>query len=228
MVICIGLMQGIPAIASVVDLGTVAEGTNVNATIFNSAFPSDTETYTYQQLVFLGSNLDLVLDGGLTVAEVLAADLEPADNGTLTYNFPFTFGASGSYSQDGLPIIGVSPGTTLDFTATSQSGTVYTSFNNVGAVIGVDPTNAAGTYSAILGNTGHGLVQGIPTSTTTTVTLTLGIIGDTVYEGEDVTTTWEDSGQVSSAGLTATPEPSTFWFALAGLCAVLVTRRVQR
>jgi len=189
---------------------------------------SSTETYTYQQLLFLGPNLNLMFDSGLTLADVLGLDLGASNDGTLIYNFPFTFGASGGYSQSGLPINGVSPGTTLDFTATSQSGTVYAGFNDVGATITVDPANAAATYSTILGNGGFGIASGPPTSTTTSVTIEFGEIGSTVYEGEDVTTTWQDSGQVSGIGLVATPEPSGVWFDLFGLAAVVVGRWVRR
>src|SRR5580658_1186750 len=82
-----------------VDLGTVAYTIGISASIMNTDYPLDTETYTYQQLVF-GGPLSMVVDGsGDTLEYVLSQDLGNANNGTLDYNFPFTFGASGSYVQ---------------------------------------------------------------------------------------------------------------------------------
>jgi len=227
LIVSYGLIARLSARAAVVDLGTIAIGTNVNASVVNAEFSSQLETYTYQQLIFQSPDLGLTLDSHLTVAEVLAQDLGSANGGTLDYNFPFTFGASGSYSQVGLPLIGVSPGTMLDFTATSVSGQIYSGFNNVGATIGFDPTDAARTYSAILGGSGVGLSDLPPTSSTTTVTLTLGLIGDTVYEAEDSTTTWTSSGTVLNAVPTATPEPRLGWMSLVVFGAVVVTRRIS-
>jgi len=210
------------------DLGTVGIGVNVNASILNLMQSSQLETYTYQQLLFGpdSSTVGMMLDSGLTVGEVLAQDLGPSNNGTLTYNFPFISGASGTYAQNGSPPFSstnIGPGILQSLTATSVSGNVCTGFNNVGATISVDPTNPASTFATILGCDGiTGLDPGFPTSTTTTVTLTLGSITAnntvTVIEGEDTTTTWQSSGQVG--GVSAVPEPSSFWFDLAAIACV--------
>ena len=94
-----------PMTTVTLDLGTVGYGTNVNALILNTAYMSQLETYTYQQLLF-GPNtatLNMLLDSGLTVGQVLAQDLGQPNNGTLDYNFPFPYGASGTYEQTGSP-----------------------------------------------------------------------------------------------------------------------------
>src|ERR1700722_3771233 len=83
------------ASAGTVDLGTVAVTIGINASILNTDFPIDLETYTYQQLLF-APGLSVVFDGGQGIYQALAGDLGNANPGTLDYNFPFTFGASGS------------------------------------------------------------------------------------------------------------------------------------
>jgi hypothetical protein len=208
-----GANGGSGSSTTTVDLGTIGSGTNVNASIVNHDYANQIETYTYQQLLFLGSNLGLVLDSGQTVAEVLAQDLGQANNGTLDYNFPFTYGASGSYSQNGSTTPNGS--NNISITATSVSGHVYNGHNNVGATISVNPIDAASTYDNILGGRGTQINNGFPTSTTTTVTLQLGTVStagqtitiggqqfatDTnveVIEGEDSTTTWTSTGSIT-------------------------------
>src|SRR5580658_2335672 len=77
------------ASAGTVDLGTVAVTIGINASILNTDFPIDLETYTYQQLLF-APGLSTVFDGGEGIYAALASALGNANPGTLDYNFPFT------------------------------------------------------------------------------------------------------------------------------------------
>lgn len=218
-----------------VDLGTVAYGVNVNASILNS---SHIETYTYEQLLFGGTDLSTVLDSGLTIGEALAQDLGEMNPGTLTYDFLFG-GASGFYAQNGSPPFPPTsefPGT-VSVTATSVSGHACPGANSVGATINIDPINAAETYSAVLGcEPFTNLNNGFPTSTATTVTLTLGTITSTgtgntvsvtVVNGEDTTTTWTSSGQLN-AGAASVPEPWSVALVATGIVGLLTFRAARR
>jgi len=212
-----------------VDLGTVAYAINVNASIFNTSISDLPQTYTYNQLVYIGSNLGMVLPSGLTVAQTLAALGYVANPGILYYNFPFSLGASGSYAINGSPPNAFPA--TVSLTATSVSGNVCSGFNNVGATISVDPTNAASTYETILGCDGLTTPNnGFPESTTSTVTANLGTYAtdgvttsaETTYTAEVTTTTWESSGIANAPA--SVPEPSTMWLAAAGFAALCATR----
>ena len=54
---------------TVVDLGTVALATNVNASIYNATYSSFGQTYTYNQLLQNPSNATdgIILDNGKTI-----------------------------------------------------------------------------------------------------------------------------------------------------------------
>jgi len=197
---------------STVDMGTVATTTGINASINNQDYSQDNETYTYQQLLFLG-NLGFTFDNGQTLGEVLAQDLGNANNGTLDYNFPFTYGASGSYTENG----NATPNGSNDisFTAQTQSGRVYDGSNNVGATISVNPTLAASTYDTILGGRGTQINNNAPAPTTTVATIPLGTVTTTTntvniggsgfdvqtstvtYDGEVADTEWTVSGSIT-------------------------------
>ena|SRR5581483_2023363 len=225
----------------VLDLGTIVYAININASIFNSV-SNQPQTYTYNQLLQGGNNLDMLLDSGFTVAQELTALGYAANPGILNYNFPFSGGASGSYTQSGpsppFPPTSEFPGT-VSLTASAVSGNVCSGFNSIGATINVDPTNAASTYDTILGCAAFSNPNnGFPASTTTTVTVMLGTVtsssatsaGDTtnvtVIEGEAATTTWESSGTVNAAA--ATPEPSSAWLELAGIAGLCALRDRRR
>ena len=212
-----------PAHAATIDLGVVALSTQLNATITDSLQPLVLQQYGYTQLVFQGSNLGMVLDGGMTVAEVLANDLGSMDPGSLSYNFPISgFGASGSYTQTSSG----EPPTVLTLVVTSVMG--HTNPNNqVGGQISVDLTKSASTYLTILNHAGSAS-NGVASSNVTVTTLTLGTIGSTTYQGENVGTTWQVNGSSNPAGPSSVPEPGTVWFAAAGCTAVLFLRRRLR
>lgn len=77
------VLLAVPAVKAAqvtVDLGTVAYSIGVNATIMNTDYPSDTETYTYQQLVFEGPLSMMVDSSGETLAQVLLGDLGNPNN----------------------------------------------------------------------------------------------------------------------------------------------------
>lgn len=212
-----------------VDLGTLVYAINVNASIYNPAFPTLPETYTYNQLLQNPDNPTFTLGNGNTIDQELTALGYGTDDGVLNYDFPFPSGYSfGSYSQDGTPVfsttsLDIGPGIFQNFTATSVSGDVCPGDNNAGATLSLDPTNSAATYAAILGCDGiTGLNPGSPTSTTSTVLINLGTYtsGDTTttYEGEETVTTWESSGEVGQPS--SVPEPSALGFETAGLLAL--------
>jgi len=124
-----------------VDLGTVAVSIGINGSIMNTDFPTYTETYTYQQLLFKGP-LDMEFDSGQTLGEVLAQDFGNVNNGTLDYNFPFAFGASGGYTQNAVtePFNTPDPGV-VSFTAQTQSGKGCSGTNTVlGTITNGDTT----------------------------------------------------------------------------------------
>lgn len=222
--------------AASVDFGTIAIGTNVNASILNSG-ASLPQTYTYNSLV-QGPNssvLGMTLPNGNTVAQELTALGYAQNNGVLDYNFPFALGASGSYSQNGTPPFsignGIAPGNIQSLTATSVMGNVCTGSNNVGATISVDPTNAAATYDAILGCDPLNIVNSnIPTSSTSTAAINLGtyLVGgtETTFTGEETVTTWEVAGIVNEGPVSGVPEPSALWLGMVGL-GVLITARIM-
>ena len=235
------ILLAVPAVRAdqvTVDLGIVAYSIGINASIMNTDYPSDSETYTYQQLIFEGP-LSMVIDGsGDTLAYVLAQDLGSANNGTLDYNFPFLSGASGSYAQTSPPMAfdasDPDPGM-LSLKATSVSGTQCSGTNTVGSTINVDPTYAATVYQTILGcDSLASPNNGIPTFTITTVELPpLGEITSdgttTVYIGEVVDAEWTVDGVIS--GTLSVPEPSLVWLVGGGLAALGWTRvrkRVRR
>jgi hypothetical protein len=207
-----------------VDLGTVAVSIGINASIMNTDFPTYTETYTYQQLLFNGP-LDMQFDSGQTLAQVLAEDLGNANNGTLDYNFPFAFGASGSYTQNAVtePFNTPDPGV-VSFTAQTYSGTACSGTNTVGSIITLDPIYAGATYDTILSCDGLGnLNNAIPPYSSTTVTVPpLGTItkGDTttVYIGEFTDYEWTVSGEVGP--VSAVPEPASLSLEVAGIAAL--------
>jgi hypothetical protein len=158
---------------------------------------------------------------------VLAQDLGNQNYGTLDYNFPFDAGASGSYTLNGTPSfpLPLEPGD-LSLTATSQSGTVYEGYNNVGATISVDPTDAATTYETNLGGQSFDLDSESPTPTTTTVMLPLGTITVdgvvTTYIGEVTDSEWTVS---AGPAVAETPEPSSLWLVAAGFATLYAVRR---
>jgi len=221
-----------------IDLGTIGYGLNVNASIINAGASNQLETYTYQQLLFGGNNLNMMLDSGLTVEQVLEQDIGLLNPGTLNYNFPFSLGASGSYQQNGppppFPPVSELPGN-VSLTATSVSGHICPGFNDIGATISVDPTNAGNTFATILGcDSFSNLSNGFPTSITTTVSYQLGTVTSNsggnvtvdVIQAEDSTTTWTSTGQANPG--TATPEPSSASLAVVGLVAALCAVRIRK
>ncbi len=134
------------------DLGTVAASIQINAQIDTSTG----STYTYNQLLFLGSSLNAVVTDSngnqTTVAEILANDLGPANNGTLSYNFPVPGGSSGTFVQTSTtpgPSFSSQSDPPQTFQATSVSGSTYPS-NQIGASDSVNPLNPADTYVTIL------------------------------------------------------------------------------
>jgi hypothetical protein len=213
-----------------VDLGTVGYTIGINASIMNTDFPADTETYTYQQLLFEGP-LSMVVDSsGDTLAFVLTEDLGTANNGTLDYNFPFAFGASGGYVQTSPPTPGIADPGTVTLQAETVSGHQCPGDNTVGSIIALDPTQAALVYAAILGCDGFAPITENASYTATTVTLPpLGTVtnGDTTttYIGEVTDYEWTLSAGDGAAS--ATPEPSSLWLGASGL-AVLGWRRFRR
>jgi hypothetical protein len=220
-----GVMYTAPAHAGIVDLGTVAVSTQLNATITDSNAVGSLLTYSYTQLRFVGGSQSLTFDNNQTVSSVLANDLGAVDPGSLSYNFPSPFGASGTYSQltpNTSPNIGV----LLAFTVTSVSGHVYSGFNSVGAAIMFDPTNAAMTYSTILGNRSGIGSGGAPIPSTTVTTLTLGRIGANTYIGESADTTWQTTNQFTSTS--PTPEPSTLWLGAVALTGLNLWRKRRK
>lgn len=228
----IGVLASVIALnanADSVNLGTVAYATNVNASIFNAGSPSEINTYTYNQLLQNPATAGTLLPNGNSVAQELTLQDYGENDGVLNYAFNFTFPAggssesSGSFVQDGSPSFSVTNpdiglGILQSFTATSQSGPGCTGYNNVGATISVDPTNAASTYALILGCQAFtDLNPGFPTSTTSTVALDLGTYGGTTYTGEEIVTTWEASGTVGETSTSAAPEPSLLGLETAGM-----------
>jgi PEP-CTERM motif len=219
------------ASAGTVDLGTVAVTIGINASILNTDFPMDTETYTYQQLLF-APGLSLVFDGGQGIYAALASALGNANTGTLDYNFPFTLGASGSYTQNGSPPFPGSgnPGT-LSFTAQTQSGHACAGANAVGSTINLNPLFSATDLEAILGCDALGPpTDNIPPPTTTTTTIPLGTITSggttTLYEGEVVDTEWTVSGVIGPA--TSAPEPGSLFLMATGIGALFWIRAWRR
>jgi hypothetical protein len=223
--------------AGTVDLGTVAVSIGINASILNTDFPVDLETYTYQQLLF-APGLSVVFDGGQTVYQALVQDDGNPSNGTLDYNFPFAFGASGSYAQNGSPPFPSSgnPGT-VSFTATSQSGTACPGANSVGSTINLNPLSSAITFEAILGCDALGPpADNIPPETMTTTTVPLGTItssgATTTYIGEEVDYEWTISGVVGAVSpASGVPEPASLGLEAAGIAAlgwIRVRRRTSR
>lgn len=207
-----------------VDLGTVAVSIGINGSIMNTDFPTYTETYTYQQLLFKGP-LDMEFDSGQTLGEVLAQDFGNVNNGTLDYNFPFAFGASGGYTQNAVtePFNTPDPGV-VSFTAQTQSGKGCSGTNTVGSIITLDPIYSGTTYDTILSCDGLGNPNnGTPAYVATTVTgPPLGTItnGDTttVYIGEFTDYEWTVSGEVGPAS--AVPEPTSLSLEVAGIAAL--------
>jgi hypothetical protein len=195
-----------------VDLGTVAYTIGISASIMNTDFPMDTETYAYQQLLFEGP-LGMVFDTGQTLGQVLANDLGNANSGTLDYNFPVSFGASGSYVQTSPPGTFDTPDPgTVNFMAETMSGHACPGDNTVGSTITLDPTQPGIVYATILGCDGLSPFSESSSYATTTVTLPpLGTVttGNTIttYIGE--VTDFEWTGSAADGPASSTPEPSS-------------------
>jgi hypothetical protein len=219
-----------------VDLGVVAYSIGVNASIdYVSGF---TDTYTFQQLLFQsGPSYNLLFDSGLSFAAVLAQDLGNANNGTLDYNFPFIAGASGSYFFTGSPVLpnpsnptgNIGPGILDSFTVATQSGTVCSGFNNVGATTILDPSNPAATFQTILGCESLAPLS-VPPEVPTITVVTLPPLGAitsggtvTVYQGE-----FEDTEYTNLPTAASAPEPSTAGFIILAIVGACATRRRKR
>jgi len=224
------IMLAVPAAKAgqvTVDLGLVAVSIGINASIGLSGFPSDTDTYTYQQLQFLG-NLSMEFDNTQTLGQVLAQDLGNANIGTLDYNFPFTSGASGSYAQNALqPSFATGNMGSIGFTAITQSGHVCSGSNSAGSSLTLDPLLPATTFETILGcEAFSGVNDGTEMETVTTLTLPpLGTITSagttTVYVGEFTDYEWISEGaSISPGGPPTVPEPSSLWLGGGGLAAL--------
>jgi MYXO-CTERM domain-containing protein len=228
------ILLAVPAVKAgqvTVDLGTVGYSIGISASIMNSDYPLDTETYAYQQLIF-GGPLSMVVDGsGDTLAFVLAEDLGNANNGTLDYNFPFPLGASGSYAQTSPPGTFDTPDPgTVSLSYSTMSGHACPGDNTPGSVINLDPNQAAVVYAAILGCDGLAPITEGGTYMTSTVTLPpLGTVtnGDTTttYIGEFTDYEWTLTAADGPAS--ATPEPSSLWLGASGI-ALLGWRRFRR
>ena len=239
-----GLAAGILCIvpyteASTVDLGTVAYAVQVDGIIYNAAYPSEIQTYVYTQLLQLPNAAPGLivqgLNGPVTINEQLTALGYGENTGTLDYAFyPLTPGAgtAGEYMQNGSPSFppsDIGPGILQSFTATMlESGTPCPGYNNVGATIMVDPTNAIMTYDTILGCDALSTISnGIPGSTTFISGVSLGMDSSgTSYEGALQTTLWEVEGSVMSGS--SVPEPSSRWLIVAGMIAVCGLRICRR
>jgi hypothetical protein len=216
--------------ADQVDLGTVAYTIGINASILNTDYPIDTETYTYQQLIF-GGPLSMVVDGsGDTLAYVLAQTLGNANNGTLDYNFPFTHGASGGYVQTSPPGTFDTPDPgTISLMAATQSGNQCSGDNTVGSTITLDPTQPIVVYTKILGCEGLAAISENSDLMTTTVTIPIGTVtsgnSTTTYVGEVTDFEWTGTGSVGPAS--PVPEPAYLWLCASGI-ALLGWRRFRR
>jgi hypothetical protein len=195
-----------------VDLGTVAYSIGISASIMNTDFPMDTETYAYQQLLF-GGPLGMVFDTGQTLGQVLANDLGNANSGTLDYNFPIAFGASGSYMQTSAPGTFDTPDPgTVTLMDQTMSGHACPGDNTVGSTITLDPTQPGIVYTTILGCDGLGPFSGTSSEIITTVTQPLlGTITNgnttTTYIGEVTDFEWAETAANGPAS--PTPEPSS-------------------
>lgn len=218
--------------ANGIDLGTVAYGIDVNASIFDVSAPSQSNTYVFEQLL---QNPDpsingLVLDSGRTVGQELTALGYVQNPGELDYYFP-DVPTGGSYAWTGAapsyPPSSELPGT-IALIADLVTGNQCTGQNSVGSTIHVDPTEAASTFAAIAGCHGVlGISKGYPTSSTSTVPVLLGTIGGEQVEGEVVTTDWESSGQLRT-GAAAAPEPSSLWLIAGSIAAICAFRTRSR
>ena len=200
-------------VVTTVNLGTVAVGEQMDGDLENVQWPGSSVnacgtvsscSYEYNQLLFEGSDQNLVFDSGQTLSQVLADDLGPSDRGTLTYNFVSgggLNGSSGSLSQNST-IGDVDPTTRSAgdagpraFTDTACSG--FCTPSPIGQQTTLDPLDTSSVFTALydagaIGSSGPNPVLrtfGF-SSSCTSVSLTFGKITSeagafvTDYEGE--------------------------------------------
>lgn len=220
--VLIGLSQAMPARAATIDLGTVAVTTNVSGTVTDSTVLHSVGTYTYDQLLFVGGNLNLSLDGGLTVAQRLE-QLFTVNQGGLSYDFTSGYGASGTFLQTSPG----SPGSVSSFMATTINGMGFPGHNTIGSIDSFNVLDGAGVFNSILGNPlgGQGLVDGTPTSVIADDTITLGTLGGNTIQGDVVNTNWQESASPGAAS--PSPEPAGIWLVATGLGLVMLSRRFR-
>ncbi|MDA8170676.1 MAG: hypothetical protein M0Z48_02470 [Nitrospiraceae bacterium] len=139
----------------------MANSIQINASIYNQYHPNTgSGTYTYNQLLFLGSyvNAQVTASNGnqTTVGEILANDLGPSNNGTLSFNFGSLFG-SGTLSEDPATQFSSQSDPGEDFTFTSFTpGLDDSGASPIGDIVGFNPLDPARTYNEILGDVGQG------------------------------------------------------------------------
>lgn len=220
--VLIGLTQATPARAGTLDLGTVVNLAAVSGTINVSPVLHDVETYSYGQLLFVGGNLNLQLDGGLTVAQRLE-QLFTVNQGSLSYDFTSGYGAAGTFLQTSSG----NPGSVSSFMAATISGNGFPGHNTIGSVDAFNVLDGAGVLNSILGNPpgGEGLVDSTPTSVISGNTITLGTLGGNTIQGDVVNTTWQESA--SPGGAAPSPEPAAIWLVATGLGLVMLSRRLR-
>ncbi len=240
------LLQGSPSyggagstggsITTSTDLGIVATSVQVNGTVYNSAQPSTTDSFTYNQLLFPANDLNIqVTDSGgnqTTVGNILAYDLGPSNNGTFSYNFP-PYG-SGTLAQISTGSFTSPSDPALLFEVTSRSGP---SALPIGSFVNLNPLDPADVFNTLSGPFAPPLSNGNPTASAMNLPpqISLGMavypvsIGGNVFEtidnslyGEVQGTTWQEQGSVS--GVVSTPEPCVLWIILAGTPLLLLRR----
>jgi hypothetical protein len=206
--------------ASVIDFGLVAESLTVAGTILGNTIGGNTiGGYTVGGLTFVGSHLNDVING-LTVTQILTAELGPQNAGTVTFNVMGDPGAAGRFifnggytvTNGGVTLTDLPVGATL--TSCTPLGPVALPgcLTNGGTHVPINPYDPAGFMAnletAQILALPPGLSNGGTVTTSLTATIPLGSVNGVDFQGEEILTEVHTS--------TATPEPASWSFAALG------------
>src|ERR1017187_774338 len=212
--------------AGVIDFGLIGESLVVAGTVNSPTGAGTIGGYTLSALQFVGSHLNDIINGQ-TVSAILTADLGPQNAGTVAFNFLGNQGASGSFILNGTYAV-VSGGVTINsppVTGTLTSCTPGTPPPLPGCLPGtqvpINPYDPAGFITNLEAAQILALPPGLRNegtmASTGTVTIDLGSVNGTDFQGEEINTVVNV--------VAGTPEPSSWSFGALGVAGLGWWRR---
>lgn len=225
--ISIGLLIATrPASADVVDFGVVAESLSVNSAL---TYGSTIGGFTFTGLTFVGSNLNDVING-LTVSSILEQVLGPENPGSGSFNLPAVQGgAQGAFAFNGNLTIsnGQNTFTGLPYASTLTSCSPEGSAAplpgcTAGNTFTANPYDPAGIISSMeaaqIVDLPSGITNGGTLTSSLTITIPLGISGNTSYQGEEIES-------VTGVPASTVPEPPSWSLFAMGTAVLTWCRR---